>query len=223
MKKKILALCLIVVLAVTAVTGATLAYFTDTEAATNVMTVGNIDITLEEKTYEDGEWKPFDEDQVLYPITQAKAPFNKNVFTYNTSESGEDVYIRTIITLDAELYDYVGLSFNSGSNYTYADGTIRYAVDWEYAGDFSINGDMKSVFVCTVKDGAAVAENDYVYSLCKVWLYETVTQEQVEALNLTTFPVEVLSQGIQSEGLTHAEAMEALGAINAENLSEWFA
>ena len=31
MKKKILALCLVVVLAITAVTGATLAYFTDTE------------------------------------------------------------------------------------------------------------------------------------------------------------------------------------------------
>lgn len=53
MKKKILALCLVVVLAVTAVTGATLAYFTDTDAKTNTFTSGKVDITLNE-TFGDG-------------------------------------------------------------------------------------------------------------------------------------------------------------------------
>lgn len=48
MKKKIVALCLIVALAVTAITGATLAYFTDTEEATNTFTSGKVDITLVE-------------------------------------------------------------------------------------------------------------------------------------------------------------------------------
>lgn len=48
MKKKILALALVVVLAVTAVTGATLAYFTDTDEATNTFTSGKVDITLVE-------------------------------------------------------------------------------------------------------------------------------------------------------------------------------
>lgn len=52
MKKKILALALVVVLAVTAVTGATLAYFTDTKNATNTFTVGNVQIELTEP-----EWK----------------------------------------------------------------------------------------------------------------------------------------------------------------------
>ena len=52
MKKKILALCLVVVLAVTAVTGATLAYFTDTtETKKNVFTVGNVDIELTEPNW----------------------------------------------------------------------------------------------------------------------------------------------------------------------------
>ena len=46
MKKKILALCLVVVLAITAVTGATLAYFTDTDSETNVFTTGNVSIDL---------------------------------------------------------------------------------------------------------------------------------------------------------------------------------
>lgn len=46
MKKKILALCLVVALAATAVIGGTLAYFTDTDAKTNVFVVGNVDIEL---------------------------------------------------------------------------------------------------------------------------------------------------------------------------------
>lgn len=52
MKKKILALVLVVVLAVTAVTGATLAYFTDTDEAKNTFTLGNVSIDLHEGAYE---------------------------------------------------------------------------------------------------------------------------------------------------------------------------
>lgn len=49
MKKKIIALCLIVALAITAVTGATLAYFTDTATdVNNTFAIGNIDIELTE-------------------------------------------------------------------------------------------------------------------------------------------------------------------------------
>lgn len=53
MKKKILALALVVVLAVTAVTGATLAYFTDDDAATNTFTVGNVQIDLTEPKWDE--------------------------------------------------------------------------------------------------------------------------------------------------------------------------
>ena len=49
MKKKILALCLVVVLAITAVTGATLAYFTDSDKATNTFVVGNVKIYQNEQ------------------------------------------------------------------------------------------------------------------------------------------------------------------------------
>lgn len=53
MKKKILALCLVVVLAVTAVTGVTLAYFTDVEHQTNEFAVGNVKIDLYEDVKQD--------------------------------------------------------------------------------------------------------------------------------------------------------------------------
>lgn len=53
MKKKIVALCLCIALAVVAIGGATLAYFTDqTETVTNTFTVGKVDIDLWET--EDG-------------------------------------------------------------------------------------------------------------------------------------------------------------------------
>lgn len=48
MKKKIIALCLVIALAATAVIGGTLAYFTDTDAKTNTFTIGALDITLNE-------------------------------------------------------------------------------------------------------------------------------------------------------------------------------
>ena len=51
MKKKIIAVCLIVALAAIAVVGGTLAWFTDDEVATNVFTVGNVDITLTEPNW----------------------------------------------------------------------------------------------------------------------------------------------------------------------------
>lgn len=51
MKKKIIALCLIVALAATAVIGGTLAYFTDNDKAENVFTVGKVDIILTEPNW----------------------------------------------------------------------------------------------------------------------------------------------------------------------------
>ena len=44
MKKKIVSLCLVVCLLATAVIGGTLAYFTDTDEADNVMTIGSVNI-----------------------------------------------------------------------------------------------------------------------------------------------------------------------------------
>lgn len=52
MKKKILALTLCVVMAAIAIVGGTLAYFTDTDKATNTFTAGNIDIDLTEPKWD---------------------------------------------------------------------------------------------------------------------------------------------------------------------------
>lgn len=50
-KKKIVSLCLAAVLVVMAIAGATVAYFTDTDAKDNTFTVGNVKIELLESQY----------------------------------------------------------------------------------------------------------------------------------------------------------------------------
>lgn len=51
MKKKITAIALVVCLVAVAIVGGSLAYFTDTDEATNTFTVGNVDITLTEENW----------------------------------------------------------------------------------------------------------------------------------------------------------------------------
>lgn len=52
MKKKITAIALVVCLVAVAIVGGSLAYFTDTEEATNTFEVGNVDITLTEPNWD---------------------------------------------------------------------------------------------------------------------------------------------------------------------------
>ncbi len=54
MKKKILALCVVIALAAVAIVGGTLAYFTDTAEETNVIVVGDVSAKLYESKYHRG-------------------------------------------------------------------------------------------------------------------------------------------------------------------------
>ena len=80
MKKRILSLALVVALVMVAVAGATMAYFTDTEQAVNIATIGNVSIKQHELQRVDGinynnngeicdgdELEVFEQGQALYP------------------------------------------------------------------------------------------------------------------------------------------------------------
>lgn len=83
MKKKIVALCLCVALAVVAIGGATLAYFTDTDEETNTFTMGNVKIDLKEI---------FDKDNaVLRPGSQSTNKIEKKVWIENVGT--ENAYV----------------------------------------------------------------------------------------------------------------------------------
>ena len=127
MKKKIVALCLCVALAVVAIGGATLAYFTDTDEATNTFTAGGVMIGLIEQERDgQGGLQEFTQDQVLMPIVGsaqgekddlgqpvAANYVDKIVTIQNTGKS--DAYVRAYFAIPSDLDDGYE-TFNAGAN-----------------------------------------------------------------------------------------------------------
>ena len=105
MKKKVISIFLVVALVAIAAMG-TLAYFTDTEGAKNVMTVGNVDI-IQDETNEKGE--AFQDGQKLFPYTGDGTDKDENkIFVtddYCTNEGimdPADNWISKIVTVKNE-------------------------------------------------------------------------------------------------------------------------
>ena len=101
MKKKILAIALVVAMLAVAIVSASLAYFTDEDYATNTFTLGEIDIDLEEdfgnKDDKDGDGKP--DGSEFYPGVDV----TKKVWVENTSTTGNEAYIRVHVAFPVEL------------------------------------------------------------------------------------------------------------------------
>ncbi len=102
MKKKILSIVLVAVLALTAI-GGTLAYFTDTDSADNVFTVGDVDIMLHEygvingAGYSDDDYREVLENFEAMPgITTDKDVWIENV-------DSQPAYVRVIMSVDKDL------------------------------------------------------------------------------------------------------------------------
>ena len=104
MKKKIIALCLIVALAATAVIGGTLAYFTDTDEATNVFTTGNVDITLDEPNWDEDNAKLIPSRRIVKDATIIVEEGSERAYTFMKIELSDD-----FVTL---LQAYAGENFD---------------------------------------------------------------------------------------------------------------
>ena len=77
MKKKIIALALVLCMVAVAVVGGTLAYFTDDDSATNTFTVGNVEIDLTEPNWDEVGEKEAEDAYPGEPL--AKDPTVENV------------------------------------------------------------------------------------------------------------------------------------------------
>ena len=126
MKKKLTAIFLCVALVAIAVVGASLAYFTDTEKATNTFTVGNVKIDLIEQQRGKDGLVSFEQNKKLYPIVgsaqgekdalgmpTAKNYVDKMVTIQNTGS--EKAYIRAYFAIPSALDDGYE-TFNAGLN-----------------------------------------------------------------------------------------------------------
>lgn len=125
MKKRIVTLALVVALVAIAAVG-TLAYFTDTDNATNTFTVGNVSIDLIEQQRGEKGLENFEQNKKLYPIVgsaqgekdelglpTAKNYVDKIVTVKNTGS--EAAYIRAYFAIPSALDDGFD-TFNAGMN-----------------------------------------------------------------------------------------------------------
>ena len=147
MKKKLLALCLVVALAATAVIGGTLAYFTDTDTETNTFTAGGVKIDLIEQQVGENGLEPFEQDQVLMPIV-GSAQGEKDQYGQPVAENyidkiatienkgKSDAYVRAYFAIPSALddgYDTFNaglnvLHFNFGNN----NGVSTFGNEWNW-------------------------------------------------------------------------------------------
>lgn len=154
MKKKLTAIFLCVALVAIAIVGASLAYFTDTDEATNTFAVGNVKIDLIEQQRGENGLVPFEQNKKLYPIVGsaqgdkdeygmpiAKNYVDKMVTVKNTGS--EKAYIRAYFAIPSALDDGYE-TFNAGMNILHfnfgnkvVDGTVTstYGVEWNWQHD----------------------------------------------------------------------------------------
>lgn len=126
MKKKLTLVVTCIVLVAAMVIGGTLAYFTDTDNATNTFAVGNVSIDLIEQQRGENGLVPFEQNKKLYPIVGsaqgekdeygmpiAKNYVDKMVTIKNTGS--EKAYIRAYFAIPSALDDGYE-TFNAGLN-----------------------------------------------------------------------------------------------------------
>ena len=113
MKKKILSICLVIALAATAVVGGTLAYFTDTDAQTNVFTTGNVKIDL---------WEDFDDNDGNAELIPGKK-IEKEIYVTNTGS--EDAYVRVHYAIPVPMADQNINSFNDILHVNFSKASVK--------------------------------------------------------------------------------------------------
>lgn len=226
MKKKILALCLVIALAVTAVTGVTLAYFSDTDAQKNTFTTGNVAIDLWED-FGDNDENGIEELKPATGSAQAgtlKNGIEKEVYVDNTGS--EDAYVRVHIAIPSILDDgdpnfdasanilhwnFSKDNYGNGKwNWTKTAGGTGYdAKNWNYY-TTTIDQISYNVYVATYETALKSSETT-VNAIHQVYMDSETTNEDITRIKETlgdNWYIYVAAEGTQAEGFT--DAYEAL-------------
>lgn len=242
-KKKLVSLCLVLALLLTVAIGGTMAYFTDTEADENVMTIGKVDIVQHEmQRGDDDSIEAFEDNKMLVPVVGTSAwgtPVEledgkvkasvlddtkmKNIvdkFIYVENEGNVPVYARTLVAFE---------DTNDVSQYFM---TVGANLVFPYAGnDFlqikDVNGTVYTVGYITYKDAIAAGGFSPV-ALSQYYMIAGATQEQIAPAG-DSYTILALSQAIQADGFANADAAfqaeSTFGAITEtddEKVAEWF-
>lgn len=242
MKKKIVAFMLVIAMLAIAIVGGTLAYFTDTDAAKNVMTMGNVDIEqIEQERDPNGGLKEFTQGKSLLPMGGAPAwaaetvTVNGDSFKVFDSENVLDkivtvdnngntpAYVRTIVALEAgKSEDEAKALWNNNIAVTdNSDGDTILVEDEDLF--VKIGDDYYIIVVYTYVDALAAGAKSGA-SLTGVALYSNTTKEDIASFG-DEYSVLVLSQAVQASdmGEDAGAALDlAFGDVDAANVADWF-
>ena len=234
MKKKLIAILMVAALAVTAVVGGTMAYFTDTDGDVNVMTLGNISIKqVELERGENGELQDYTQGKPLlpsvgerdwadgwqeWPTGGSSALYDdslKNVidkFVFVENDGSNDAYVRTWFAFEAGSLDW-----------STWDGLMHFNInathwDWAEAPYALVEIDGVNYYVTcatyignagtdgkTHEGGILPAGETTRPSLLQVDLDYAATQEQVASFG-DTYEILVFSQAVQTAGFADPES-----------------
>ncbi len=211
MKKKSVLMCLALVMSLAMAISGTLAYLTDEETTTNIMTVGNVKI----EQMENGE-EGFKDGQPLYPAVLNEdgtciGAIDKVVTIKNVGSS--DAYVRSVIA-----FPYVGgkpVDNEEGSLIVVDAATPDYIVN-----DVDINGVKHSLWVYDY-DTALVPGAVTEPSLRSFYMSPEATNEDLEGFD-GFYPVLAASQAVQTTNMKDAaQALElGFGGITAQ-INPW--
>jgi len=246
MKKKIIALCLVICLLAIAVVGGTMAYLMDSDAKANTMTMGSVDIEqIEQERGANGQLVDFNQSHPLFPavFTGSFLPYAPaadwvvpNDEAWKIVEENENVldkfvtvenigksaaYIRTIVLYEGDVTygphgAYIHVVHN-GDN-----AKLSTPIDIEELGYVTIKGTTYTIFCYTYQDALAAGATS-IPSLKQVYMNKAATNDVVAHYG-TDYDILVLSQAVQTAGFdSAADALNtAFGAVNATNVATWF-
>lgn len=147
MKKKLTAIFLCVALVAIAVVGASLAYFTDTDEATNTFTVGNVKIDLIEQQKGANGLEAFVSNKTLVPGTSDKNAVSKIVTVKNTGAN--DAWVWVDLKIPAYLV----------SN-EYPTNESKNALHWNSYGCFNVEYNSGNYWGLATSDGIVNADHE---------------------------------------------------------------
>ena len=250
MKKKILAITLCVAMLAIMLVSGTLAYFTDTDAATNVMTTGKVNIRQNEQQRGESGLEEFVDNKALMPMVDTRAEgeatvvdgyFNskmnnvvdKIITVTNEANAGainQDAYVRTILAFETtEVYEAGTDTVIGDAHYMYIGtlGDFEY-VDADPATDgvqfsyITVNG-VKYVLAVKVYENVLGPTQETEPSLKQIFMAPTANNEVMDLFG-EAYTILALSQGTQVAGFENAATAldTAFGAVNAANCQNWF-
>lgn len=184
MKKRLTLICTAVALVAVLIVGGALAMFTDTETATNVVTIGNLDITLDETSYHSdgtaGERTPGTHNYAIMPGCN----YIKDPQIHNIGDNPAWVRVNIAVSsenkeLEKAIQEYLASMMETSSHWKGKDGKY-------YATSVLNTGNTVEVFTMKLND---------IFDK-KIPFFEEFQQDD---LSRAKFDIEVTAEAVQAD------------------------